>query len=542
MAENDPLRETGLVLACNDDAASRYLLVRTLEMAGFRVLEAATGQQCLDVARAGRPDVIVLDVKLPDMNGFEVVQALRQDPDTRSIAIMNTSATFVTVEKKVYGLEKGADAYLAQPFESVELVATVKSLLRMRHAEQEAQRKAEALLEVDRRKDEFLAMLAHELRTPLAAILTSVGILERRPSPDEREARMRSIIHRQTVHLSRLVDDLLDVGRITRGRVELRRQRLELGGVLAQTLAVARATAEQRSIALTARLPDGPLWVDADPTRLEQVFTNLLDNALKYTDAGGRVDVWGRLEGGRAVVEVRDTGIGIAPEKLSQVFELFSQVVESVERSRGGLGIGLTLVQRLVALHNGHVEAHSDGPGLGSRFRVELPVPATVQLPEGRGAAALAGGAALRRRRVLVVEDDGAARGALQALLEGWGHDVQVATDGPQGLALALKGSAELALVGLGLPGLVDGFRLAEQLRRRLGPALRLVALTGGAGPAARDVDARAREAGFDLQLQKPVAPEALARVLAELEDGAPSCSRAPPEGAEGRAAGPETR
>ena len=503
------------ILNVNDDDATRYLSTRTLRLAGYRVLEAANGQEALRLAAQERPDVVVLDVKLPDISGYEVCQRLRSQPETASIAVMHTSATYVTADKKVRGLEGGADAYLTEPFEGEELIATVRSLLRMRRAEQDLRRRAEHLTEADRRKDLFLAMLAHELRNPLAAITTAAGILERRAPADPKDARMISIIQRQTNHLARLVDDLLDVSRLTRGKVELRQARVDLRGVLEQVLTIFRPQAEGKPLKLESNLPAVPLWMEADTTRLVQVFTNLLDNALKYTDAGGTVTVTAeRVPSGdrsaSARVRVKDTGIGIRPEVLPSVFELFSQADESLERTRGGLGIGLTLVHNLVEMHGGRVEAHSDGPGQGSEFVVWLPLlphavdaEQEVVLPE----------LVKRRRHILLVEDNTDARQALQDLLETWGHRVEVAADGLRGLELAVQRTPEVALVDIGLPGL-DGYRVAEELRAKIGRGIRLVALTGYGGT---DDHSRAREAGFDLHLVKPVKPDDLSRLLSEL-------------------------
>lgn len=502
------------ILNVNDTEASRYLVSRILEMAGHRVFEAGTGGEALRLAQELRPDLVVLDVKLPDISGYEVAARLRSNPETASIAVMHTSATFITADKRVLGLDSGADAYLTQPFEPAELIATVKSLLRLRHAEQEMRVRADQLAEADRRKDEFLAMLAHELRNPLAAIMTAIGILERKSSDDAKEVRMRSIIHRQTHHLARLVDDLLDVSRITRGKVQLRRERLDLRGVLQQVFTLIRPVAEGRQLRLETLLPDSPLWMQADATRLEQVFMNLLDNATKYTDAGGAVTVHVSQEGvdgsARAVVRIQDTGIGIPVNKLPAIFELFSQVDESLERTRGGLGIGLTLVRNLVELHGGTISASSPGVGQGSEFVVKLPLMA--------GAPALAGVTVARaerprHRRILLVEDNSDARQALRDLLELWGHQVEVAQDGMGGVALALEARPDLALVDIGLPGL-DGYRVAQELRARVGQAIRLVAITGYGGPEDRH---RALQAGFDHHLVKPVKPDELDRLLTDL-------------------------
>lgn len=501
------------VLVVNDDDASRYTASRILELAGHRVIEANTGGEALRLASQMRPDLIVLDVKLPDLSGYEVAARLRSQKDTASISVMHTSATFVTADKRVLGLDSGADAYLTEPFEPAELIAMVKSLLRLRHAEREMRQRADLLAEADRRKDEFLAMLAHELRNPLAAIMTAIGILERKPTEDPKEERMRSIIHRQTHHLARLVDDLLDVSRFTRGKVELRRERLDLCAVLHQALTLIRPVAEGRGLRLESTLPEGSLWLNADATRLEQIFMNLLDNAAKYTDVGGSISLIafqeGVDEGARAVVRIKDTGIGIPTHKLPFIFELFSQVDESLERSRGGLGIGLTLVRNLVELHGGTVSVTSAGLGRGSEFVVKLPL--AQSLP------AIAGGPSLldarpRQRRILLVEDNSDARQALQDLLELWGHQVQVAQDGMGGVAMALEVRPELALVDIGLPGL-DGYRVAQELRAQVGRDIRLVAITGYGGPEDRS---RALQAGFDHHLVKPLRPDELDRLLTD--------------------------
>ncbi|RKG97115.1 response regulator [Corallococcus sp. CA053C] len=501
------------VLNVNDDDANRYLVNRILEMSGYHVLEAATGMAALLMAEKHRPDVIVLDVKLPDISGYEVCARLRSNASTASIAVMHTSATFVTPDKKVQGLEGGADAYLTQPYEPSELIATVRSLLRLRHAEQQARLRTDQLIEMDRRKDEFLAMLGHELRNPLAAIMTSIGILERKASADTREARMHGIIQRQTHHLARLVDDLLDVSRITRGKVELRKEPLDLVESFQQVLSILRPRVEARGLKLEVRLPRTSLWMEADATRLEQVFTNLLDNAAKYTDQG-TVTVDLSQEGvdgtAQAVLRVKDTGIGIPPEKLPAVFELFAQADTSLERSRGGLGIGLTLVRTLVRMHGGSVEAMSDGYGAGSEFVVKLPLLPPERVPQLAGHNVLD---ARRARRILLVEDNSDARQSMRDLLELWGHQVAVAPDGVQGLALALEHAPDLALVDIGLPG-VDGYQVAAALRARVGQHVRLVALTGHAEPEAYE---RALKAGFDLHLTKPVRPADLDRVLSNL-------------------------
>lgn len=325
---------------------------------------------------------------------------------------------------------------------------------------------------------------------------------------------MRSIIHRQTHHLARLVDDLLDVSRITRGKVELRQERLDLRLVLQQVLALMRPVADGRGLKLESSLPERPLWLKADATRLEQVFINLVDNATKYTDAGGTISVHASPEGvdgaARAVVRIKDTGIGIPTHKLGSIFELFHQVDESLERSRGGLGIGLTLVRSLVELHGGTISVTSAGLGQGSEFLVRLPLAASAPALVGD---TLSAEERQRQRRILLVEDNSDARQALKDLLELWGHQVQVAQDGLDGVAMALEVRPELALVDIGLPGL-DGYHVARELRARVGEDIRLVAITGYGGPEDQH---RALQAGFDHHLVKPVKPGELDRLLTEL-------------------------
>jgi signal transduction histidine kinase len=354
-----------------------------------------------------------------------------------------------------------------------------------------------------RAKDEFLAMLGHELRNPLAAISSAVQVMAA-GGPEPGVERAREIIERQAGHLARLVDDLLDVARVTSGRVQLQRAVVDLGRLVEQC--VAALSADRRG-GPAVEVQAASVPVDADPTRLEQVVTNLLDNAVKYTGPEGRVRVSVAREGETAVLRVVDSGVGIAPDLLPRVFDLFVQADRSLERTRGGLGLGLALVRRLVDLHGGQVEARSAGPGRGSEFVVRLPVAAAAPAPPPGGAPRPRAG-----RRVLVVEDHEDARESLRLLLAATGHTVEVAASGPEGLERLRAWRPEVALVDVGLPGL-DGYQLARAVRTdpSLGP-VRLVAVTGYGQPEDRH---RAVEAGFDAHLVKPVLLDALQRVLA---------------------------
>lgn len=367
-------------------------------------------------------------------------------------------------------------------------------------------------------KDQFLAMFAHELRNPLAALSTALQVMAQRAQRDPRALGLQARCERQVATLVRLVDDLLDISRVTTGKVELRREIVDLAVIVQKAFQIARPQMDARRHETSVTVGPGPFWVDGDPTRLEQVFVNLLANATKYTAPGGRISVRLAQEEGAdgaqsATVRVCDTGCGIENVKLDTVFDLFMQVDSGLDRSEGGLGIGLTLVRQLVAMHGGEVVAESEGLGKGSTFTVRLPIataavevePAPVKVgpwrPRGRA----------DRRRVVVVEDNDDARECLQELLRLRGHAVEVASDGIEGRDLIRATHPDVAFVDVGLPGL-DGFQLAAQLREAPDLAATwLVAVTGYGSPESR---ARALEAGFNEHLTKPVTLAQLERVL----------------------------
>lgn len=362
----------------------------------------------------------------------------------------------------------------------------------------EQKRAAEALV-ADRRKDEFLAMLAHELRNPLAPILNAVQILRLRGLDDARLQRARDVVERQVKLMARLLDDLLEVSRITRGKLQLRVERVDLQTIVAHAVQTSRPLMEVRRHELSISMPEEAVWLEADPTRLEQVLVNLLNNATKYTDRGGRIGLTAERQGNEVVLQVRDTGKGIPPELLPHVFDLFVQSERSLDRSEGGLGIGLTLVKELVEMHGGAVTAHSDGPGRGSEFVVRLPIAdAEWENPQ----FAIPNPQPEIRRRVLVVEDNLDAAETLAEVLELFGHEVRVAHDGPTGIAVAVAYQPEVVLLDLGLP-VMDGYEVARALRQELGlEGICLVALTGYGGEEDRR---RSREVGFDHHVLKPV-------------------------------------
>jgi two-component system CheB/CheR fusion protein len=369
-------------------------------------------------------------------------------------------------------------------------------------------RRAEDALRAEaRHRDEFLAALSHELRNPLAPIRNALSILQRLPSGSERAPASLAIIDRQVAHLTRVVDDLLDATRIARGKIRLLRRHLELGELVRYTMEDHRTSFQERGVFLRCDIDATALWVEADASRLAQVLGNLLGNALKFTNSGDRVEVFVRAEQGAAVLRVRDSGIGIPPEVQARLFEPFSQGPQSLERSRGGLGLGLSTVKGIVELHDGTVSIASEGPGSGTELVVRLPLAAP---PEA--AAAAPPEAAAAPRRVLVVEDNADAAESLKDLLELRGHEVRVVFDGQAGLLAARTFRPEVVLCDIGLPGM-SGYDFAAAIRSEesLGTPF-LVALSGY---ASKEDARRAAEAGFDRHLAKPVTPEQLEKLLA---------------------------
>jgi PAS domain S-box-containing protein len=389
--------------------------------------------------------------------------------------------------------------------------ATVSQDITNRRRLEESLRKLAAdLSEADRRKNEFLAMLAHELRNPLAPISNAARALRLGARGGETLPAASEMLERQVGQMARLVDDLLDMSRITRGKIELRRQRVELAPIVEQAVEAVRAQYRRMQHELTVSLPPGPIYLDADPARLAQVIGNLLNNACKFTDAGGRVGLSVERIGNQGVIRVRDTGIGVDARDLPRLFDMFAQVDTSLERSRDGLGIGLTLVKTLVELHGGSVEARSDGLGRGSEFTVRLPVLATAERPGPVPAPVKPMPAA--GRRVLIVDDSEDGAESLAMLLEFSGHETHKAHDGLAAIEAAERLRPDAVLLDIGLPKL-NGYEVCSRIRKQpWGRDLLMVALTGWGQEEDRH---RSREAGFDAHIVKPVDPEALLALLA---------------------------
>jgi len=509
------------ILVADDNADMREYLRRLL--AGRWIVDVVPdGAVALRALRERPYDVLLTDVMMPALDGFGLVAAVRNDQTLRTLPVIVLSAR-AGEESRVAGLEHGADDYLVKPFSARELLARVNAQLalaarrrettdalratsrRLEHSVDTERSLRTAAEAANRAKDDFLAMLAHELRNPLAVIVNGIGVLERMDSGAEEPARIRALIKRQANHLARLLDDLLDVARISQGKITLRREIVDLRAVVDLAIDSERHRLNAKRQRLRVEAAPGPTHVHGDPARLQQIVSNLLNNASKYTAAEGAIAVELTSEAGHATLTVRDNGAGIPADKLASIFDLFFQLETPLARSEGGLGIGLTLVHRLVDQHGGTVTAASPGVGRGSTFVVTLPL---AQAP--RESATAAAPAAHVPCHVLLIEDNDDAREALRAGLELAGHRVTVAADGASGIDRAMTVQPDVAVVDVGLPG-VDGYDVARRLREKFGRDIVLVALTGYSQPEDRR---RALDAGFDVHLPKPAGVDDLARVL----------------------------
>ena len=615
------------ILNVDDNDGARYAKTRILQSAGFAVIEAANGTDALEIVKRVQPALVLLDVKLPDINGIEVCRRIKADSSSSSVLVLQTSAALTGRADKIRGLEGGADNYLAAPIEADELIANVNALLRMRriqvdlrdseerfrqltdniddvfwmfsvpgrrlvyvspayaavwgssaealreeptgwlhavhaddrarlagrwerlaeepHYDEEfrihgadgqlrwvrdrlfpvrdvrgqvyrvarmssditARKEMEALLRTaDSNKNQFLATLAHELRNPLSPIRNAAALLGASgEGAAERQARARDVITRQVDHLAHLVDDLLDVARISEGKIVLRNEEVDLKGVIAQAIETAAPLIAAREHSLDVRQPQEDLWVTGDPVRLAQSVGNLLHNAAKFTPAGGAiilgVEVSGEGAGQRVRISVRDDGIGIDADNLPRIFGMFAQAAVPPDRAPEGLGIGLSLVSHLAELHGGRLEAASPGVGQGSTFTIELPLlraasGAPVAAPQEAEDANTSGG-----MRVLLVDDNVDAMEMMGFLLAEMGYQPVTTADAGEIETLALRHKPQVIVLDIGLPG-VDGYQVARRIKGN--PALahiRLVAHTGYGSPEDR---LRAQEAGFDAHLVKP--------------------------------------
>ena len=489
-----------VLLVDDDPVALEYL--RALLSSRWSVEVAPDGDAGLALALAHPPDLVVTDVVMPGLDGLALLRRLRADPRTQGVPVILVSANAES-DATVEGIEAGADDHLVKPFPARELLARVDTHLRLRRL-----REAEA---ANRAKDEFLAVLGHELRNPLSPIVTALELMRLRGG--DAFLRERAIIERQVRHLVSLVSDLLDVSRVSQGKLALNKRPMEISDIVFRAIEMASPLVEQRGHRLTVKVPETALLVDADETRLAQVICNILNNAAKYTPAGGRIDVTAAQEGPDVVLRIKDSGIGLRPEVLSRIFDLFVQEERGLDRSRGGLGIGLSIARGLVELHGGTITARSDGEGKGSEFVIRLPLAGAVGTMDERPRPA---DPQERRgvRRILIVDDNVDGAELLDEVFRALGHATRLAHDGAAALAVARDFRPHIAFLDIGLPEM-DGYQLARRLRTVPGlEEVRLVAVTGFGQEADRD---RAREAGFDEHLVKPVEIDGLRRLMDRL-------------------------
>ena len=525
--------ERELLLVVDDTEVARYTKSRILREAGFDVLEAGNGQDAMRIARELNPRLVVLDVRLPDINGWEVCRRLKTDPATGSMLVLQVSATFVTGADTVRALEAGADSCLTEPLDGTVLVATVRALLRVRKAEDALRQTLarelaarEAADAANRAKDAFLATLSHELRTPMSAILTwAVVLRDPRLDADERLRATEAIVRNANLQV-RLIDDLLDVSRVVSGKMRLELGPVSLGDVVGAALEFIRPAAQAKAIRITTRLEPGLGLLYGDASRLQQVVWNLLSNAVKFTPSGGTIEVQVRSSGAEAEIEVHDNGRGIEPEFIPFVFDRFRQADASPTRLAGGLGLGLAIVRHLVELHGGSVVAESPGLNQGTTFRVRLPLPAHRPRPEFIQSIEWTPEADVRLSgvRVLLVDDEHDSRDAVAIFLRRAGAEVIAAGSVDEAIHAIEQSPIDVVVSDIAMPE-KDGFALIAWLlnraetRRGSVPA---IALTAFGGP--REVE-QILGAGFQAYLRKPIEPTDLVATIHQIANSAPDAT-----------------
>ncbi len=500
-----------------DGRVSRELLERaSISCASFEGVPSLVAE-----IEAGVGTILFTDTALGDPNFDQLIAAFsRQQPwsDIPAVVLCHGGSPAPTVTRILNTLRNVT--LLERPTSARTLLSSVQAALRARAHQYELREYIEALRasdaalrEADHRKDVFLATLAHELRNPLAPIRHAAHILASPRLAASQLQWAQAVIQRQAAHMALLLDDLLDIARITQGKLELKRRSVKLTEIVDAAVEAARPLLDSKNHQLKVTLPSEDLTLNVDPVRLAQILSNLLTNAAKYTDPAGHIELVGLVQDGATVsVSVQDDGIGISPEALARIFQMFQQIDGTSARAEGGLGIGLALVQGLVALHGGTIEASSAGPGQGSKFVVCLPL-ATPEATDTRATGVILVPAPPIGRRILVAEDNRDAADTLALLLNLAGHEVRVAHGGRAAVAVAQTFRPEVAILDIGMPDL-DGYEVAREIRRQpWGAGIHLVAVSGWGG----DVDRlRAAQAGFDRHLTKPVDPKALEAVLAK--------------------------
>jgi signal transduction histidine kinase len=540
------------ILLVDDEPKNLVALATILDDARYHLVRAESADDALLLLIKEEFALIILDIHMPGMSGFELAQLIKQRKKTASVPIIFLTAYYNEDQYVLEGYETGAVDYLHKPInptilrskvavfaelfqKSHELTAANRALIgeveerrkvqqqllelndelerRVEDRSADLRRIAAELSESDRRKDQFLAMLAHELRNPLAPIRNAVEILRLMPDNAEAVTSATSLMDRQIAQMVRLVDDLLDVSRISRGKIELRRARVDLGATINEVVETIRPQADALDQDLIVSLPDEPIHIDVDPTRLSQVVGNLLHNACKFTPEGGRISLSVKREDDHALVCVTDTGMGIHVDQLPRIFDLFVQGDTSLERAQSGLGIGLTLVKQLVEMHGGTIEAHSEGNGKGAQFIARFPLPRDT-IEHVNGKPVTNSESSKHYGRVLVVDDNRDAAKLLSRLLSLHGNVTLTAFDGLEALDAGPTFKPNVVLLDIGLPKL-NGYDTARKIRESTwGSNITLIALTGWGNPEDRR---RSAEAGFDGHLVKPVEFDQLTTLLGQV-------------------------
>ncbi|MDP9127527.1 MAG: response regulator [Pseudomonadota bacterium] len=520
-----------------DDLQENLLsLDALLRREGLVLLKARSGPEALELLLTHEVALALLDVQMPAMDGFELAELMRGSERTRRVPIIFLTAGTADRDRRFRGYEAGAVDFINKPIEPDILRSKAEVFFELyRQQQQLAQQRdelrasaeenarllkesrlyAEALKETDHRKDEFLATLAHELRNPLAPIRNGLQILRMSPAKEVSD-NVREMMDRQLTHLVRLIDDLLDVSRVSQGKIDLRKEHITLQAVLQAGIEGSRPLLDTGKHRLTVDVPSEPLWLDADLTRMAQVVGNLLNNAAKYTKEGGHIQVSAKQQGQEALITVADNGVGIPADMLPKVFDLFTQVDRNLDRSQGGLGIGLALVRRLVEMHGGAITAASPGLNKGSEFTVRLPlIEKNVEAPE---APRPGEPDAVSGLKVLVVDDNIASAKTTGWMLELMGHEPTLAHDGPAALQMAREQRPDVIMLDIGLPGM-NGYEVCRELRRD--PVFKNTLLIAQTGWGQERDRLLAVEAGFDHHLIKPLKLENLADLLSRV--GTPS-------------------
>jgi signal transduction histidine kinase len=503
------------ILVVDDTEAARYTKTQVLRREGYQVTEASTGTEALEAARTVKPDLIVLDVNLPDISGLEVCRRIKAEYPSPMIQVLQVSQTAVTEDDRARGLDQGADMYLIEPFGPTVLLATVRALLRVRTAElarehaldREKQARAEAE-RANRMKDEFVAMVSHELRTPLNAVTGAIWLLKHGPRNSVNYDRAVDVLDRNARVQVQLIDDLLDVSKISTGKLDVKLEPIDLKPVVEAAVAAALDSASHRRKNIRLELHAVSVMVLGDPARLQQVVSNILNNAFQFTPDGGSIAVSSGLADDMAFVRVRDSGAGIEPELLPHVFERFRQGRPIASGRDRGLGLGLAIVDHLVNRHNGRVKLESEGALRGTTCMITLPALAGGEA--STDVAAELSRSALAGVRLLVVEDDPDAREVLESILGGYGAKVVAVDSGGGAIQQMNVAEFDVLVSDIGLPDF-DGVELVRRLRTR-GRMLPAVAVTAF---ATEDDQQRLLREGFQAHVAKPVDPRSLVQTVA---------------------------